>query len=101
MTQAMDTESKKVFPICTTSAARHKQSSEPKSSFALETAVSLAKDGAVDYRGQPVDKKTTGRLKANVFIIGNVDCSHLHVGVQDLLLDFFLLGCSKMFGAIN
>lgn len=70
MTQAMDTESKKVFPICTTSAARHKQSSEPKSSFALETAVSLAKDGAVDYRGQPVDKKTTGRLKANVFIIG-------------------------------
>jgi hypothetical protein len=70
-TQAMDTESKKVFPISTTSNARHKNCSTNKSSFALDSAVSLAKDGAVDYRGQPIDKKTTGRLKANVFIIGN------------------------------
>jgi len=67
-TRAMDTESKKVFPISTSG---NKNRSTHKSSFALERGVSLAKDGAVDYRGQPIDKRTTGRLKANVFIIGN------------------------------
>lgn len=37
----------------------------------LETMVSLAKDGTVDCSGRPIDKRTSGRLRANFFIIGN------------------------------
>jgi hypothetical protein len=37
----------------------------------LETMVSLAKDGTVDCRGKPINKRTSGRLRANFFIIGN------------------------------
>ena len=33
-------------------------------------AISLAQDGSVDFRGNPINKLTTGRVKANAFIIG-------------------------------
>lgn len=64
--QAMEAESNKVVPICNTKY----RSSSTRRQPGLARAVSLAKDGAVDYRGKPIDKKTTGRLKANAFIIG-------------------------------
>lgn len=66
--QAMEAESNKVVPICNTKY----RASSTRRPPGLVRAVSLAKDGAVDYRGKPIDKKTTGRLKANAFIIGKL-----------------------------
>lgn len=58
-------ESSKVVPICNTKYNINSHTS-------LDRAVSLAKDGAVDYQGRPINKNTSGRLKANCFIIGKL-----------------------------
>ncbi len=54
----------------------------------LETMVSLAKDGTVDCSGKPIDKRTSGRLRANFFIIGNKKT--IHHCLACLACSFFL-----------
>lgn len=62
--QNMDAESNKVVPICNTNYETTMKR------FPLVRTVSLARDGSVNFQGRPVDKRTTGRFKANAFIIG-------------------------------
>jgi hypothetical protein len=56
--QLLEERNKRVVPL-----SKEYESSTP-------SAISLAQDGSVDFRGNPVNKLTTGRVKANVFIIG-------------------------------
>jgi len=60
----MDAEGNRVLPGCNT---KYQTTSRR---FPLVKMVNLARDGAVDFGGRPIDKATTGRLKANAFIIG-------------------------------
>ncbi|XP_073393754.1 protein NRT1/ PTR FAMILY 8.2 isoform X2 [Physcomitrium patens] len=61
----MESESNKVVPICSTNYRTTSKRHPP-----LERTMSITRDGSMDYRGTPADKRTTGRFKANAFIIG-------------------------------
>nr|XP_024372616.1 protein NRT1/ PTR FAMILY 8.3-like [Physcomitrium patens] len=61
----MDADSNQVVPICNTNYPTTIKTHPP-----LERTVSLARDGSVDFRGNTADKRASGRLKANAFIIG-------------------------------
>lgn len=63
----MEERNKRVVPL-----SKEYESSTPN-------GINLAQDGSVDFRGKPVDKSTTGRVKANVFIIGEF-CAFGKVG---------------------
>ena len=56
--QLVEERNKRVVPL-----SREYESSSQK-------GVNFAQDGSVDFRGNPINKLTTGRVKANVFIIG-------------------------------
>ncbi|KAK3206467.1 hypothetical protein Dsin_020513 [Dipteronia sinensis] len=48
------------------------------------------KDGTVDYRGKPANKKTTGTWKACPFILGNECCERLaYYGMSSNLVRYF------------
>lgn len=77
----MDADSNQVVPICNTNYPTTIKTHPP-----LERTVSLARDGSVDFRGNTADKRASGRLKANAFIIG-IEISYKHQFCESCTLE--------------
>ncbi|KAK9666743.1 hypothetical protein RND81_14G207800 [Saponaria officinalis] len=60
--------------------------------MARETDDTIVKDGTVDIRGNPADKKKTGNWRACVFILGNECCERLaYYGMSTNLVNYFIV----------